>query len=87
MELEKKILEVELKIVQKKHNKICNTINTTTCLAGEMKQLQPEMKERKTYMTERINDNDQLSKKLYLAEERLKLAEEKIPKLETRNAK
>eukprot|EP00957_Ditylum_brightwellii_P079594 6052649-Ditylum_brightwellii.AAC.1 len=38
MESEKKILEVELKTVQKNYNKISNTIDTTTCLTVENTQ-------------------------------------------------
>eukprot|EP00957_Ditylum_brightwellii_P158309 12050653-Ditylum_brightwellii.AAC.1 len=37
MELEKKICKVELKMTQKKYNKIYNTIGTTTCLVAENK--------------------------------------------------
>eukprot|EP00957_Ditylum_brightwellii_P004501 342177-Ditylum_brightwellii.AAC.1 len=49
----------EDKMVQKNHNKISNTINTTSCLACNNKQLRLKIKESDTHMADRIKLYDE----------------------------
>eukprot|EP00957_Ditylum_brightwellii_P185254 14106838-Ditylum_brightwellii.AAC.1 len=87
MESEEKVLEVELKMIQKRYNKVSNTIDTITDLTVENKQLMLQMKERKAYMTEsiklyddRLSDRDEKNHKLNKSNKDLSINNDQLSK-------